>query len=317
VFFLPKTCHGMRWNSNRGHTQVNLERVFAPVMFADARSESPGWRINIVMKFKKIEPEVFACTTSPARPFGCMELWAGNERAHRSLELAGLEADVIAVPSGAESGGDLSAVFSCSDNIARVVLADCVGHGYVASGVARHIHRLLHKFQDVRDTAGLLASLNDEFTLGSEESSDALRLTTVVTGTFDGRTGEFNFAYAAHPRMLLWRAREGKFLELGEGLENLPLGFVTGEMYSEQSIQLRPGDMILAFSDGATEVQSPAGEQLTPRGFLQLAESTLAKLPGPVRLRDFSVALLEGVQSHRGNPELDDDITLLTLRRSG
>jgi phosphoserine phosphatase RsbU/P len=117
--------------------------------------------------------------------------------------------------------------------------------------------------------------------------------------------------------MLLWRAREGKFFELGEGMENLPLGIITGEMYSEQSIQLRPGDMILAFSDGATEAQSPAGEQLTPRGFLQLAEATLAKFPGTVRLPDFSSALLDGVQSYRGSPELDDDVTLLTLRRLG
>ena len=284
---------------------------------AQARSQWPFTRIKNGMKFKKTEPGAFVCSTSAARPFGCMELWAGNERAHRTLELAGLEADVIAIPSGADRGGDLSAVFSCSDNIARVVLADCVGHGYVASKVARHIHQLLHKFQDVRDTAGLLASLNDEFTLDGEKTSGALRLTTVVTGTFDGGTGEFNFAYAAHPRMLHWRAREGKFCELGEGLENLPLGFVTGEMYSEQSVQLRPGDMILAFSDGATEVQSPGGEQLTPRGFLQLAEATLAKFPGAVRLPDFSAALLEGVQSHRGSPELDDDVTLLTLRRSG
>src|SRR5271163_4280271 len=236
------------------------------------------------MKFKKPEPTAFVCTTSTQRPFGCMELWAGNERAHRSLELAGLEADVISVPSGAESGGDLSAVFSCSDNIARVVLADCVGHGYVASGVARHVHHVLHKHQDVRDTAGLLAALNDEFTLDVEHADGPLRLTTVVTGTFDGTTGEFNFAYAAHPRMLLWRAREGKFFEIGAGMENFPLGLVTGEMYSEQSIRLLPGDMIMAFSDGATEVASPSGEQLTPRGFLQLAETTLARLPGPVRL---------------------------------
>jgi sigma-B regulation protein RsbU (phosphoserine phosphatase) len=176
---------------------------------------------------------------------------------------------------------------------------------------------LLHKFQDVRDTAGLLASLNDEFTLDAEKSKGPLRLTTVVTGTFDGGTGEFNFAYAAHPRMLLWRARENKFYELGEGMENLPLGFVTGEMYSEQSVRLQPGDMILAFSDGATEVQSPGGEQLTPQGFLQLAESTLAKMQGPVRLPDFSAALLEGVQLHRGSSELEDDVTLLTLRRLG
>lgn len=268
------------------------------------------------MKIKKLEPDELGCTTSAARPFGCMEIWAGNERAHRSLELAGLEADVIAVPSGGERGGDLSAVFSCSDDIARVVLADCVGHGYVASGVARHIHRLLHKHQDIRDTASLLSALNNEFTLDAEISEETLRLTTVVTGTFDAGTGEFNFAYAAHPRMLLWRAQQGKFLEIGEGLENLPLGFVTGEMYSEQSIQLRPGDMILAFSDGATEVESSGGEQLTSKGFLQLAGATLNKLPGPVRLPDFSAALLEGVHRYAGSTELQDDVTLLTLRRS-
>lgn len=267
------------------------------------------------MKVKKIDLEEFACTTSAARPFGCMELWAGNERAHRSLELAGLEADVIAVPSGAKRGGDLSAVFSCSDNIARVVLADCVGHGYVASGVARHIHHLLHRFRDIRDTAGLLSALNDKFTLEGEKSSGALRLTTVVTGTFDGTTGEFNFAYAAHPRMLLWRARENRFVEIGEGLENLPLGVVTGEMYSEQSVCLARGDMILAFSDGATEAHSPSGEQLTSKGFLRLAMSTLAKQTGSVPLSDFSAALLEGLQLHSGKMELEDDVTLLTLRR--
>lgn len=268
------------------------------------------------MKFKKIEPEVIACTTSAMRPFGCMELWAGNERAHRSLELAGLEADVIAVPSGGESGGDLSAVFSCSDNVARVVLADCVGHGYVASGVARHVHRLLHKHQDIRDTASLLAALNNEFTLDPQIPEETLRLTTVVTGTFDGSTGEFNFAYAAHPRMLLWRQREQRFQSIGEGLENFPIGLTTGEMYSEQSVCLRPGDMILAFSDGATEAQSPSGEQLTPEGFLQLADTALARLSQPARLPDFSAALLEGVQLHRGSSELEDDVTLLTLRRS-
>lgn len=246
-----------------------------------------------------------------------MELWAGNERAHRSLELAGLEADVIAVPSGAESGGDLSAVFSCSDNIARVVLADCVGHGFVASGVARHIHHLLHKHQDVRDTASLLAALNDEFTLDKEISEETLRLTTVVTGTFDGTTGEFNFAYAAHPRMLLRREREAKFVPIGEGLENLPLGFVTGELYSEQSIRLQRGDMILAFSDGATEVRPPHGEQLTSAGFVNLANTVLGKLSQPVHLPNFSAALLEGIQRYRGGRELEDDVTLLTLRRAG
>ena len=266
------------------------------------------------MQFKKIEKNGLECTTSVVRPFGCMELWAGNERAHRSLELAGLEGDVIAIPSGGDAGGDLAAVFSCSDNVARVVLADCVGHGYVASAVARHVHHLLHKFHDIRDTSGLLAALNDEFTL-SAGSDEELRLTTVVTGTYDGTSGEFNFAYAAHPRMFVWRAREEKFCELGEGLENLPLGFITGEQYTEQSIRLNVGDMILAFSDGATEAMSPAGEQLAPVGFLGLAEKTLRGMAEPWSLPEFSQRLLNGVQEHRGGVELEDDITLLTLRR--
>jgi sigma-B regulation protein RsbU (phosphoserine phosphatase) len=269
------------------------------------------------MKFKKIEVDGLECTTSAVRPFGCMELWAGNERAHRSLALAGLEGDVIALPSGGDEGGDLAAVFSCSDNIARVVLADCVGHGYVASGVARHIHKLLHKFHDIRDTSGLLAALNDEFTLGTANDGEGLRLTTVVTGTYDGTSGEFNFAYAGHPRMLVWRARGEEFCQLGEGLENLPLGLITGEQYCQQSIRLNVGDMILAFSDGATEAHSPEGEQLTARGFLTLAQATLRSLTEPVSLAEFSQSLLSGIQAHRGGTELEDDVTLLTLRRVG
>src|SRR5260221_14670307 len=112
------------------------------------------------MQFKKIEKDGLECTTSAVRPFGCMELWAGNEKAHRSLELAGLDSDVIALPFGGDEGGDLAAGFSCSDNIPRVGLADWVGYGYMGSGGARHIHKLLHKFHDNRDTAGPLGALN-------------------------------------------------------------------------------------------------------------------------------------------------------------
>jgi len=116
--------------------------------------------------------------------------------------------------------------------------------------------------------------------------------------------------------MLLWRERERQFLELGEGLEGLPLGYITGETYNQQSVRLNHGDMILAFSDGATEVRSPAGEQLSAKGFLRLAESTRLKLPQPLVLHDFSHALLEGVHLYRGREsELEDDITLLALRR--
>jgi serine phosphatase RsbU (regulator of sigma subunit) len=74
--------------------------------------------------------------------------------------------------------------------------------------------------------------------------------------------------------------------------------------------------MILAFSDGATEVESPAGIQLSPSGFLDFAHSTLSKLPTPQKLPDFSKSLLTGIHEYRGSDQLEDDITLLTLRRT-
>lgn len=233
------------------------------------------------------------------------------------MELAGLEGDVIALPSGDREGGDLCALFSCGmERAARIVLADCVGHGFTASGVAAHVHHLLHKFRDVRDTAGLLEGLNDEFTLSGQAPGAPLRLTTVVTATFDRGTGEFNFAYAAHPRMLHWRARSHRWQALGEGLEGLPLGFIAGETYSQQSVRLEPGDIVLAFSDAVTEVESPEGEQLSPEGFLELGQATLARLPQPPPLHDFAEALVAGIRRHHGSEGFDDDLTLLTLRRS-
>src|SRR5260370_15458086 len=99
------------------------------------------------MKFKRVEPQQFDCTRTAMRPFGCMELWAGNERAHRSLDLAGLGSDVLSVPSCRHKSGSLSAELSCSDKSARVVLADSLGHRYTATGVARHGPSHLYHFQ--------------------------------------------------------------------------------------------------------------------------------------------------------------------------
>jgi len=249
------------------------------------------------------------------RHFECNELWAGNELAHRSVEFAGLEANIIARPSGDQEGGDLCALFSCGAGHARVVVADCVGHGFAASRVAAHVHGLLHKFRDLRNSSRLLTALNDEFTITGQAKGGPLSLTTLVTATFDRGTGEFNFAYAAHPRMLLWRHRERRWHPIGEGLVGLPIGFIAGETYSEQSVRIEPEDIALVFSDGVTDVFSPQGEQLGPEGFLRFAESALAELPQPVLLDDLAATLIGKIERFHGSNEFDDDLTLLVLRR--
>jgi sigma-B regulation protein RsbU (phosphoserine phosphatase) len=257
------------------------------------------------------------CHATKDNPFGCVELWAGNELAHRHVELVGLEGDIIAVPSGSKEGGDLYALFSCgAERAARIVLADSIGHGFAASLIAAHVHRLIHQFRGVRDSSNLLAALNNEFTLAGQPIGTPLRLTTVVTATFDRDTGEFNYAYAAHPRMVLWRGRERNLYPLGDGLEGLPIGFIAGEFYTQQSIRIEPGDIVLIFSDGATDVFSSNGRFLGLEGFLKLVNQTMTALGPQVSLHAFAESLVDAIRRFHGSDALVDDLTLLTLRRS-
>ncbi len=198
----------------------------------------------------------------------------------------------------------------------RIVLADTVGHGSLASPIAAHIHEMLHKFEDVRDTAALLAALNEEFTLKGQTPGKPLRLATVVTATFDRATGEFNYAYAGHPRMLELRANANRWRTLGEGLDGLPLGVFADKPYSEQSVRFNFGDTALMFTDAVIEMTSPAGKPLTAGGFSELASNTLAQLRQPYSLAEFAEALLAAVVRYHGSGTFEDDLTLLMLRRS-
>jgi phosphoserine phosphatase RsbU/P len=266
-----------------------------------------------------IEEPIPDCGWRDGQPFSCTELYAGNERAHRHVRLPGLEGDVIALPAEGVEGGDLYALFSCGANrFARIVLADAVGHGFSSSAVARHIHNLLHRHSDVRDTSALLAALNARFEVRGPESNSALRLATVATATYDRYSGELNFAYAAAPHLLLWRQRERDWYSLGEGIEGLPLGVIAGEQYSQQSTRLEPGDMVAAFSDAIYEVESPRGEQLGSEGFVELARRIargVTQNSGQLELEALSAGVLDALTQYHGSDEFKDDLTLLMLRR--
>jgi sigma-B regulation protein RsbU (phosphoserine phosphatase) len=247
----------------------------------------------------------------------CIELWAGNELARHSIQFAGLEAAVLTLPAEDRKGGDLCALFSCGAGHARVVVADCVGHGFAASAVASHIHGLLHKFRELQHSSGLIEALNDEFTLEDRQDGGPLRLTTLVTATYDSQTKQFHYAYAAHPRMLQWQSKACRWVTVGEGVAGLPIGFIAGEHYAEQSVHLDEGDIVLVFSDGVTDVFSPDDEQLGPEGFLALAEQAVSELRQPPPLDGLVQVLLDKVRRFRGSEEFDDDLTLLALRRVG
>jgi len=84
-----------------------------------------------------------------------------------------------------------------------------------------------------------------------------------------------------------------------------------GMSYEEQETVLVPGEGVLFYTDGLIEAHNPKGEVLgTPRLRNFLSER-------PEGGKDLTATLMEELYSFVGEGwEQEDDITLLTLRRS-
>ncbi len=90
----------------------------------------------------------------------------------------------------------------------------------------------------------------------------------------------------------------------------MPLGLMPGMSYEEGDDYLREGDSVLFYSDGLVEARNPHREMF---GFPRLR----ILIAGHNKERSLASFLLEELWSFTGEGwEQEDDITLLTLRRS-
>jgi serine phosphatase RsbU (regulator of sigma subunit) len=90
----------------------------------------------------------------------------------------------------------------------------------------------------------------------------------------------------------------------------MPLGLMPEMGYEEKQTTLKAGEAALFYSDGIVEAHNPKGEMF---GFPRL-RGLVAKYGGE---RSLGERLLEELSSFTGEGwEQEDDITLLTLRRS-
>jgi serine phosphatase RsbU (regulator of sigma subunit) len=133
---------------------------------------------------------------------------------------------------------------------------------------------------------------------------------TFVTCFFcilDPESGTFTYANAGHDLPYLWHGGDAEELRA----RGMPLGLMPGMGYEEQEIVLDAGESVLFYSDGLVEAHDPKGEMF---GFPRL-RALIAEYGDEERSLENS--LLEELYSFVGEGwEQEDDITLLTLRRS-
>jgi serine phosphatase RsbU (regulator of sigma subunit) len=130
---------------------------------------------------------------------------------------------------------------------------------------------------------------------------------TCFYAILDPKSATLSYANAGHDLPYL-RRRCGDCEELRA--RGMPLGLMPGMSYEEKEIVLDAGEAALFYSDGLVEAHDPEGEMF---GFPRL-RALIAEHGEEGSLEDF---LLGDLYSFVGEGwEQEDDITLLTLRRS-
>jgi serine phosphatase RsbU (regulator of sigma subunit) len=114
------------------------------------------------------------------------------------------------------------------------------------------------------------------------------------------------YANAGHDLPYLWHGGDAEELRA----RGMPLGLMPGMSYEEKETILQAGEAALFYSDGLVEAHDPRGEMF---GFPRL-RALVAEHGEKRSLGDF---LMEDLYSFVGEGwEQEDDITLVTLRRS-
>jgi predicted ester cyclase len=204
-----------------------------------------------------------------------------------------------------EVGGDFYDFHLLSEGRLGVVVGDATGKGVPAALVMSTTCGMLQLAARALGSSSpgeVLAQVNE--TLLARIPSNMF--VTCFYGVLDPESGTMSYANAGHDLPYLWHGGEAGELRA----RGMPLGLMPDMSYEQKAIVLEPEDSALLYSDGLVEAHDPHGEMF---GFPRL-RALVAKYGEE---RSLGEALLEDLYSFVGEGwEQEDDITLLTLRRS-
>lgn len=203
-------------------------------------------------------------------------------------------------------GGDFFDFVPLSDKILGVAIADVSGHGLPAALQTRDIYMGLRMgmsrdFKIVR-TVERLNHIIHESTLTS-------RFVSMFYGELE-RHGAFIYVNAGHPPPYYLPA-EGEPRPLEEG--GTVLGPIAGATYERGFVTLRPGDLLVLYTDGVTETRGRgAGGGWEEYGVARLLEAARSHREEPAER--IVAAIFEDLRRFsRGRPAVDDR-TLVVVR---
>ena len=136
------------------------------------------------------------------------------------------------------------------------------------------------------------------------------RFITFLLLLLDVPSHTIRFVNAGHFCPMI-RRKDGKVEILGDESAGRPIGIEGSDRYQSVEVEMNPGDVLVLFTDGATDAQSPGENFYTLEG----VRNQVAMTPGsPAQIGD---ALLRSVRAHAAGRAFGDDIAVVCFGRDG
>jgi predicted ester cyclase len=216
---------------------------------------------------------------------------------------AGFEVAATSVPCRA-IGGDFFDYYHLPRNGFAFVLGDVAGKGPAAALLASLLQGIFtaNAFRD-GTPAGFVTLANDALVRRAVEA----RFATAIYAMLD-RRGRLTYCNAGHNPPFLVSRSGVRRLDWG----GMVVGAFEHATFDEDTQQLWPGDVLVAYSDGVTEARDSSGEEFGEERLLSCVQANCTRSPV-----DIMECLLSTVHQFSAGTAQSDDLTMLVLRYTG
>lgn len=217
--------------------------------------------------------------------------------------IAGYDLDGCSFPCY-EVGGDYYDFIAKSDGRYVVALGDVSGKGTGAALLMSSVHAAVRAHTRTRlSAAEVVAEINHYIC----DNSPANRYVTLFYSELDPRTNQLTYINAGHNAPVLVRAT-GEVIRLDIG--GFPVGITPAALYGEGWVEIEAGDVLVIFSDGATESQSEEGEEFGETRMIEVVQKNRHRSAAGIRDR-----IDEALAKFVGKAKTIDDLTLVIVKR--
>ena len=198
--------------------------------------------------------------------------------------------------------------YAINDNVVHLAVIDAMGHGLNAAMLAT---LAISAYRHARRADVGLADLYGRMDAVIEKQFGPDQFVTAQMMRLDIATGHLQWVNAGHPAPLLIRDR--RVAQALESPGTLPVGF-GGATPVISEHQLRRGDRVLFFTDGAFEEHQPGGQQFGMERLIDFVERAGQVGEG---VQEMVRGLSRALASARGGVTTDDTTLFLLEWRGG